>query len=876
MRLPFLWIVTAFGAGITLGGAAEVQPAGWLALAALATTCGFALWRRDRLRAAWLAGILAWLGLGGAAARLEPFGLPEDHVTRLMEAGALPDDVALRWRGRLRMDPVELPWGVRFEIELEEVHIAGRAQRVSGGLRVSYFRDARHAETAPELRAGDRVEALVRARRPQSFRNPGAFDATTHFARQGVHLTASLRSLELLERVESPPPGVRHRLARARGRFLRRIDARFAASPERAAVLRAMLLGDRSFVDHERIEQFQRTSVYHVLVVSGLHVAALAVFAYWAGRRLRLPRTAVVCVTLLLVAAFVAIVEDRPPVLRAGLMAVTTLSATLLFRRVELLNTLALAALLILLAQPGTLADPSFQLSFLAAGMIGALGLPWIARSSAPYRHALLHLSDVTRDPAHRPRVAQFRLDARDAAVWIAGRVPLNAARAATVGRWAVTLPFFGAMRLWEVFLVSAAVSIGMLPVMATYFHRVTFFGVLANVPASVLAGVTVPAGFATLGLDAVWPVLAGPGVWVSERLTAGLLWFVGAFSDFGWGTWRVPEPPAWLLAAYFVVLVLLAWTCRVDDYGEERESRGKRRGRWMLVGALAGLATVVATHPFAPRLEAGHLEVTLLDVGQGDAILVALPDGRTMLVDGGGLFGSGVTGGFRTGLDVGEQVVSPYLWSRGVKRLDVVLLTHAHQDHLDGLRAVVENFAVGELWVAHDVRTPAYQSLLEAAQRRGIAVVHKRRGDFFEWGGVTGLVLWPEPAGGAAAESASNNDSLVVRLEFGAVTLLLPGDVERAVEEELVARGDPLDVDFLKVPHHGSRTSTTAAFVSAVTPQAAAISLSGNNPFGHPHAEVVRRLDTAGAQVLRTDRDGAVTFVSDGKTWRVRGFAKK
>jgi competence protein ComEC len=210
------------------------------------------------------------------------------------------------------------------------------------------------------------------------------------------------------------------------------------------------------------------------------------------------------------------------------------------------------------------------------------------------------------------------------------------------------------------------------------------------------------------------------------------------------------------------------------------------------------------------------------------------------------------------------------------VQRLDVVALSHAHQDHLDGLHAVLESFRVGELWVGRDVASATYRALLQSAARRGVRVLHLRRGDEFAWGNVRGAVLWPEAMAGAPQAQARNNDSLVLRLDFGSTSALLAGDIERDVEQRLVAEGAQLDVDFLKVPHHGSRTSATRDFLAAVTPQAAAISLSGANPFGHPHPEVLERLTAAGARVLRTDRHGAVTFVSDGMTWSVRGFAEQ
>ena len=212
------------------------------------------------------------------------------------------------------------------------------------------------------------------------------------------------------------------------------------------------------------------------------------------------------------------------------------------------------------------------------------------------------------------------------------------------------------------------------------------------------------------------------------------------------------------------------------------------------------------------------------------------------------------------------------YLWSRGLKRLDVVALTHAHQDHLGGLDAVLENFRVRELWVGHEVASPAYRALLERAQARGVRIVHWIRGETFTWDGVAGHVLWPDTSD--EVQSPKNNDSLVLRLEHGRVNLLLPGDIERTVEHGLVTAGQPLTADFLKIAHHGSKTSTSEELLSSTAPHLAAISVGETNPFGHPSAEVLERLHAAGVRVLRTDRDGAITVLSDGQTLRTRCFA--
>jgi competence protein ComEC len=263
-----------------------------------------------------------------------------------------------------------------------------------------------------------------------------------------------------------------------------------------------------------------------------------------------------------------------------------------------------------------------------------------------------------------------------------------------------------------------------------------------------------------------------------------------------------------------------------------------------------------------------------VLDVGQGDSIFAAFPGGRTMLIDGGGLPGSEWVGAYRSGTDVGEEVVSPYLWSRGLKRLDVVALTHADHDHVDGLYSVLENFSVRELWVGSDDPRPAFQRLLAEARSRGVAIIHQSRGAEFNWQGAEGSVLWPpanEPVGKIA-----NDSSLVLRLSDGQTHFLLTGDIEKQTEEELVAEGVPLASDFLKVPHHGSRTSSTQEFLAAVAPRVAVVSVGAANPFGHPAPEIVERYEHDGIRLLRTDRDGAVTALTGGQNLSVHAYAEE
>ena len=863
MKLPSLFPVVLFAGGILLSielkKFALLSPRICIFAVLLFLLFGYIVLRLNWIFPAALFAACAWLSLGIVALNLERASVPQNLASTLIESGKLDASTALRWRGRLRGDPLQLPWGMRYEIDLDEVESAAGVTPVAGGLRLSYYNSESASAAPPEARAGERIEVLVRARPVYNFGDPGSFDFRGYLSRQNIQLQGALRNAQLLTVLGQPRLTLSDRLARLRGRFLRSLDELFASRPEEGALARAMLLGDRSFVERDVVIDFQKTGVYHVLVLAGLHVGALAAFFFWAGRRVRLSPSSRILLTLLALTFYACIVEDRPPIIRAVLMAAVFLSAMFIYRSMDLINVAAISALVILAARPSEITDASFLLSFCAVATIGAIAVPCIARSSEPYRLALDHLSDVTRDVSHAPRLIQFRLEMRAAITWLSARLP----RFATpFGSKLLATPFRAALYLWEIIFISSILQFGMLPALAYYFHRVTLTGPLANVPALLLTGLAVPVGFLTLSASLVSRAVAGWLAKVLGLILAVLDETVRWFAAWHGASYRVPGPSVALMAVFIFLAVALSAAVRI---------------RWRIwwsssiTIALLATAAIIATYPFSPSFKPKVLELTVLDVGQGDSLFLSFPQGRTMLVDGGGELGNFHSGGMRSGIDVGEDVVSPYLWSRGLKKIDVIALTHAHEDHLGGLPAVFENFRVSEFWVGRDIHSAAYRQVLAAAREHGVLIRHLKQDDSFSLDGVSGNILWPDDP--SAGESAKNDDSLVMRLTDGAESFLLAGDIERPSERRILAEEQHVDVNFLKVAHHGSKTSTTDPFLSAAHPAAAAISVGRDNSFGHPSPEVTGRLEAAGVRVYRTDRDGAITASTDGSTLNVSTF---
>ena len=833
-----------------------------------------------------LAGFVA---AGASAACLFDFRFPPNHV-RYLEAMGVDLNDPVRLEGAIVSTPHETPYGVQFDLEVRRIESRGLAHDTTGKVRLRLLpsEDAELGAAAHSLRLefGDSIRTTARLRRPRIYQNPGGFDFRRWMESfEDLYWVGTIKNPLLVEKLPGRSRGVRFLLERTRQRLIQGIDGLYppwSAQGRDGAVLKAVLLGDRSSLDSDTIENFRRTGLFHLLVIAGLHVGLLALLGAFFLRFLPLSETTRSMLLLSSLVIYSLLVEQRASTLRATLMIAVYLLARLLYRERSLLNAIGLAALVLLWYRPAWLFDSGFQLSFSAALLIAGLVVPLAERTTEPYRRALWNLDDERLDDHLAPKQAQFRLDLR---ALIARFTPQEGRLAKISPLIAGTLKGSVGLVLWtlNMLLFSAVLQLGLLLPMVQAFHRVTFVGVGLNALAIPLMTVLLAVALPTAVLAAVAPSWAA---WLAKPLAAILAGLfaitrLGGQNVPGWFSYRVPEPPAWVAWGFVLSVVIAALALGAlppaslsAPHRTAPQSRPPRFTFPVAVASAVSFLVLLASHPFSPRLPLGVMELTALDCGQGDALFMVLPDRTTMLIDAGRGRARGASEGAFQGRrwDAGEDIVSPYLWSRGIKRIDVLVLSHAHEDHLGGLPAIIENFKVGEFWHGVNASTPEYLALLEQVRQGGIPDRLLAAGDVLERGGATVQVLWP-PRQYQPSRVPSNDDSLVLRFVHGAGSMLLPGDAGQKVEAELLASAVPLESQVLKVSHHGSKSASGTEFLARVSPRLAVVTADSEGLGNLPNPETLARLRGSGAQVFRTDFDGAITVMLKGSSFAVHGY---
>lgn len=786
MLFPFLFLTLSLASGILLSSFLPFSLLTWILFLVTSLACAWLFFILRKERHSFFVILLSTFLLGASLYSLSDRNFEENSLRRLKLSNYAD------FYGTLYKSPSRGPDRDYLFIKVKKVFYENKEEKIRGNLRITVPHSS-ESSSSLNLFIHDKIKVSARLLSSRGFRNFKVSPLNAYLKSQNIHNRAFSKSALLVERLESGKKySPLHLVSVIRQKLQQKIENYFssetsALSPQ-GAVLEALLLGERSRMDPSITRSLQKAGIYHLFAISGAHIAIISFFLFSLLKLSRVPTRLSYLFVIFFLVFYAFLVEGRPSVMRATIMAVAFLMGKLIWRNVNLINTISISAFILLVFNPFSLFNVGFQLTFAATFSI-ILFFPRIIK--------------------YFPR-----------------------------------LPF----RISEILVLSLTAQLGVFPFIASSFNRVTFSSLILNYAALPMVGLIMAGGYIFLPLSFTSSFL-------SQLLAKGMESFINLliscshlFDKVSFISYRIPTPHLLTIIGYFLFLLLLLLPSKI------------KKQKLVLIVLFLVFFTVLISYPFPSFSK--NLKLTFIDVGQGESILVEFPGRKKMLIDGGGH----PQGTF----DTGEHVVSPFLWEKGIKKIDYLILTHAHPDHLNGLLAVARNFKIGEYWEAFsplesDPYTEFKRSLSSSVSRKRLfrGYSHHEREVRIE-------VLHPEKEE-PYVYTISNDHSLVLRLSYNQISFLLPGDIGRGAEKKILESLGQIKSQVLKSPHHGSASSSTEAFLHRISPEIVVISLGEGNRYGFPDQGILERYKKIGAKIFRTDVHGAVEVSSDGRTIFIR-----
>lgn len=686
---------------------------------------------------------------------------------------------------------------------------------------------------ALHVRYGDFIRFHVHLKPIQNFNNPGRFDYKRFMNLQGIFVSGfvSDRSDIVLIR-KATDSGLKRTLESFRNYLIDLINQN-SFSPEKE-IIKAMILGNQNEIPDDIRDSFNKTGTAHILSISGLHIGMVAATFFFlfflllkssAYMMLRFNIIKIAATaSFVMVFIYALIAGMGVTVMRATLMAFIFLMALLSGKLKDFYNTLAIAGLIILFISPEALFDISFQLSFMSV-------------------LAIIYFV---------PRFNFLPLDKfSDIPPWL---------------RSIIQYIYFSA-------IICVAATLGTLPLIIYYFDRVSLVTIIANMIAVPLLGTLTLAVAMFFILLSFSPVISDFLIQWATFLTQISITIIHKFASLPFSSLPMAKPNLIEIALFYMLLVLITqWMDEKKKQNQWNMQSPVRSATLKYLSVIIMVFFILDITYFTLRDRfSSDLKITVLDVGQGNCTVIQLPGGTNMIVDGGGF----AKGSF----DVGKGVVAPFLHKKRINRIDTALLSHPHPDHLLGLIYIMNNFNVRQIWknhVAIDANIyPQWEETIRTHHVHVFLISTNIPEKIFNK--VHVKILWPPENYFDGIHDLSydavNDSSVVLRITYGKISFLIPGDISSDIEKKLLQSNVDLKSDVLIAPHHGSSNSSSIKFINAVSCRYVVFSSGKSNVFKHPHPSIIQRYQEAGSNVLRTDVHGAIRFTTNGDDLKVSTF---